>query len=301
MSAKIEGHAEELLKGKNFCNVATLRSDGSVHAAPVWVDVQDGLPTLNTAEGRAWPRNLERDPRVTLTVQNMDEPLRVRHDPRTRRRAHPRGRRRAHRRARDEVPRPGHLPLSPARRTARDHPRRARVRAHLRSLRRTGARPRGWTVGRAGGPEQSPPPRRPARLGAQPLIAQHELSPRARAHHARGVRVAAAAGVAFGGDQHVLAERGQMMAAESGSDTSRACDSPRGAPSTMGPAEGARAWPHCGPSRRPPSWWSAWASRSPSPRRSGSGAPPPPPRRAPARTADRRCCPASPSRRGCGA
>jgi hypothetical protein len=29
---------------------------------------------LNTAEGRVWPRNLERDPRVTLTVQNMENP-----------------------------------------------------------------------------------------------------------------------------------------------------------------------------------------------------------------------------------
>ncbi len=74
MSAKIEGPAEQLLRGKNFCNVATLRPDGSIHAAPVWVDLQDGLPTLNTAEGRVWPRNLERDPRVTLTVQNMDNP-----------------------------------------------------------------------------------------------------------------------------------------------------------------------------------------------------------------------------------
>jgi PPOX class probable F420-dependent enzyme len=36
--------------------------------------VQDGLPTLNSAEGRAWPRNLARDPRVTLTVQNMQNP-----------------------------------------------------------------------------------------------------------------------------------------------------------------------------------------------------------------------------------
>ena len=74
MSASIDGPAEALLRGKNFCNVATLRPDGSVHAAPVWVDVQDGLPTVNTAEGRVWPRNLERDPRVTLTVQNMDNP-----------------------------------------------------------------------------------------------------------------------------------------------------------------------------------------------------------------------------------
>ena len=74
MSTKIEGRAEELLRAKNFCHVATLRTDGSVHGVPVWVDVQDGLPTLNTAEGRAWPRNLQRDPRVTLTVQNMENP-----------------------------------------------------------------------------------------------------------------------------------------------------------------------------------------------------------------------------------
>ncbi len=74
MSQAIEGRAEELLKDKNFVLVSTIRPDGSVHAAPAWVDVQDGRPVLNTAEGRAWPRNLERDPRVTLTVQNMENP-----------------------------------------------------------------------------------------------------------------------------------------------------------------------------------------------------------------------------------
>jgi PPOX class probable F420-dependent enzyme len=74
MADRIEGRAEELLKAKNFCHVSTLRSDGSVHTAPVWVDVQDGRPVLNTAEGRAWPKNLERDPRVTLTIQNLENP-----------------------------------------------------------------------------------------------------------------------------------------------------------------------------------------------------------------------------------
>jgi len=38
------------------------------------VDVQQGRPVLNSAEGRSWVRNLERDPRVTLTVQNMENP-----------------------------------------------------------------------------------------------------------------------------------------------------------------------------------------------------------------------------------
>ena len=74
MSTTVEGRGAELLQAKNFANVATLRSDGSVHAVPVWVDVQEGRPVLNTAEGRAWPRNLERDPRVTITVQNLENP-----------------------------------------------------------------------------------------------------------------------------------------------------------------------------------------------------------------------------------
>jgi PPOX class probable F420-dependent enzyme len=74
MSTTIAGRGEELLRAKNFCHVATLRANGTIHDVPVWVDVQDGLPTLNTAEGRVWPRNLERDPRVTLTVQNLENP-----------------------------------------------------------------------------------------------------------------------------------------------------------------------------------------------------------------------------------
>ncbi len=74
MSATIDGRSAELLQAKNFCNVSTINPDGSILAVPVWVDVQDGKPVINTAEGRAWPRNLERDPRVTLTVQNFENP-----------------------------------------------------------------------------------------------------------------------------------------------------------------------------------------------------------------------------------
>jgi len=74
MSQALEGRAKELLEDRNFCIVSTLRSDGSILAVPVWVDVQDGEPVLNSAEGRAWPRNLERDPHVTLTVPNLENP-----------------------------------------------------------------------------------------------------------------------------------------------------------------------------------------------------------------------------------
>jgi PPOX class probable F420-dependent enzyme len=74
MSQAIEGRAEQLLKEKNFVVISTLRQDGTIHAAPAWVDIQDGRPVVNSAEGRAWPTNLKRDPRVTLTVQNLENP-----------------------------------------------------------------------------------------------------------------------------------------------------------------------------------------------------------------------------------
>ncbi|HUA12588.1 MAG TPA: PPOX class F420-dependent oxidoreductase [Solirubrobacteraceae bacterium] len=74
MSIKLEGRAQELLQATNFADVCTLRADGSVHCVPVWVDVSDGVPSVNTARGRAWPNNLERDPRITITVQNMENP-----------------------------------------------------------------------------------------------------------------------------------------------------------------------------------------------------------------------------------
>jgi PPOX class probable F420-dependent enzyme len=48
--------------------VTTLRADGSPHSTVVWADTSDGLPAFNPARGRAKPRHLERDPRVSLLV-----------------------------------------------------------------------------------------------------------------------------------------------------------------------------------------------------------------------------------------
>lgn len=74
MSQALEGRAQQLLEEQNFAVVGTLRNDGSILSVPTWVDVEDGQPVLNTAEGRAWPTNLARDPRVTLTVENLQNP-----------------------------------------------------------------------------------------------------------------------------------------------------------------------------------------------------------------------------------
>ncbi len=48
--------------------VTTLRDDGSPHSTIVWVDVEDGKVSFNTARGRAKSKHLERDPRASLLM-----------------------------------------------------------------------------------------------------------------------------------------------------------------------------------------------------------------------------------------
>jgi PPOX class probable F420-dependent enzyme len=48
--------------------VTTLRDDGSPHSTVVWVDVDDGKVSFNTARGRAKPEHLEHDPRASVLV-----------------------------------------------------------------------------------------------------------------------------------------------------------------------------------------------------------------------------------------
>ena len=74
MAEAIEGRVRELIEGQNFALVGTLRRDGTPHVQPTWIDVENGKVALNSAEGRAWPKNLRRDPRVTITVLNMENP-----------------------------------------------------------------------------------------------------------------------------------------------------------------------------------------------------------------------------------
>jgi PPOX class probable F420-dependent enzyme len=56
--------------------VTTLREDGSPQSTVVWVDVDDGKVSFNTATGRAKPRHLEHDPRVSLVVVDPNDAYR---------------------------------------------------------------------------------------------------------------------------------------------------------------------------------------------------------------------------------
>jgi PPOX class probable F420-dependent enzyme len=72
----LEPRDRELLKDRNFCHVAVPRQDGTIQAVVVWCDLDDvDRVVLNSAEGRAWPANLRRAERATVTVMNHENPL----------------------------------------------------------------------------------------------------------------------------------------------------------------------------------------------------------------------------------
>ena len=56
--------------------VTTLASEGSPQSTVVWVDVDDEGVSINTAYGRVKPRNLARDPRISLVVVDPKDPYR---------------------------------------------------------------------------------------------------------------------------------------------------------------------------------------------------------------------------------
>jgi PPOX class probable F420-dependent enzyme len=65
---------QEFLEQPYLGVVTTIRADGSPHNTVVWVDVEDGVPSFNTAYGRAKPRHLEQNPRVAITVVDPGNP-----------------------------------------------------------------------------------------------------------------------------------------------------------------------------------------------------------------------------------
>jgi PPOX class probable F420-dependent enzyme len=65
----------KLLARPNFAHLATLREDGSPKLDPIWLDVVDEQ-TVVMATGRTSlkTQNILRDPRVAISVVDMDDP-----------------------------------------------------------------------------------------------------------------------------------------------------------------------------------------------------------------------------------
>jgi PPOX class probable F420-dependent enzyme len=65
---------QELLKQPYYAVVSTHSENGSIHNAVVWQDVRDDHVLINSAVGRVWPTNIERNANVTVTVINGENP-----------------------------------------------------------------------------------------------------------------------------------------------------------------------------------------------------------------------------------
>ena len=79
VGATLNDRDRTLFKGRNFGHLATVMPDGSPHVSPMWIDIEDGsdLILVNTVVGRVKTRNVERDPRVAISVQAAEDPYRM--------------------------------------------------------------------------------------------------------------------------------------------------------------------------------------------------------------------------------
>ncbi|MGH7388477.1 MAG: PPOX class F420-dependent oxidoreductase [Candidatus Rokuibacteriota bacterium] len=66
----------DILDKKAFAHLATVGRDGTPQVTPVWIDFDGTHVRFNTARGRVKDRNLRRDPKVALSVQDPDNPYR---------------------------------------------------------------------------------------------------------------------------------------------------------------------------------------------------------------------------------
>jgi PPOX class probable F420-dependent enzyme len=60
--------------GQNVAAVTTLLPDGTPMTQPMWVDADDEHLLLNTEMQRQKSRNIRRDPRITVTIWDSENP-----------------------------------------------------------------------------------------------------------------------------------------------------------------------------------------------------------------------------------
>jgi PPOX class probable F420-dependent enzyme len=66
----------DLLRRPSPCYIATVMPDGSPQLTQTWVDTDGEHILINSVDGFQKVRNVERDPRIALTVSDPDRPAR---------------------------------------------------------------------------------------------------------------------------------------------------------------------------------------------------------------------------------
>ena len=76
MSSAIPDGYRDLFEKKAFAHLATLMPDGRPQVTPVWCELDGQHVVINSAKGRQKDRNMRRDPRVTVTISDPENPYR---------------------------------------------------------------------------------------------------------------------------------------------------------------------------------------------------------------------------------
>jgi PPOX class probable F420-dependent enzyme len=76
MAEAIPDPSKDLFSKIAFAHLATLMPDGSPQVTPVWCDFDGSYVRVNSAKGRVKDKNMRRDKRVALSVQDPENPYR---------------------------------------------------------------------------------------------------------------------------------------------------------------------------------------------------------------------------------
>ena len=74
--AAIPDTHKDLFQKKAFAHLATIGADGAPQVTPVWCDFDGTHVRFNTAKGRVKDKNLRRNPKVALAIQDPENPYR---------------------------------------------------------------------------------------------------------------------------------------------------------------------------------------------------------------------------------
>ena len=76
MVDKIPEPFKDLFAKVAYANLATVMPDGSPQVTPVWFDYDGDCLRINSAKGRIKDKNMRRDKRVALSIQDPDNAYR---------------------------------------------------------------------------------------------------------------------------------------------------------------------------------------------------------------------------------
>ncbi len=77
MTVRIPDDVRAFLTSHRFATVATLDPDGGPNQVRAWYLLEGESLIINSADGRRWPANLRRDPRVSIAVEDGHDWVRL--------------------------------------------------------------------------------------------------------------------------------------------------------------------------------------------------------------------------------